>query len=146
MSPILVSILLSVAALALFVMAVTGKPRLVWGKRGAHYLVRIQQIVVCSFCGTVVLFGAILCGAASLPRNPVTGSLTRLNSILSPMTLISLFFSMPLLVWGASGLLRKDAQPSLTERVRDFAVALLGMVILTADLLQIIVSVKSAFE
>jgi hypothetical protein len=60
------------------------------------------------------------------------------------MTLISLFFSMPLLVWGASGLLRKDAQPSLTERVRDFAVALLGMIILIADVFQIVLAARSA--
>lgn len=102
--------------------------------------------MVCSFQGTVLLFGAILALGASLPWKTVTVSLMRVNSLVSPMTLISLFFSMPLLVWGASGLLCNYAQSSLTERVRDFAVAILGMVILTADLLQIIVAVKSAFE
>jgi hypothetical protein len=117
---------------------------MLWGKRGANYFTRGQQAVVCSFEGTVILIGAALAGARWLPRNPVTVSLMRVNSVLSPMTLISLFFSMPLLVWGVSGLLREGAQPSLTERVRDFAVALLGMVILIADVFQIVVAARSA--
>jgi hypothetical protein len=137
-------VLLPVIAVAFIVMAVRGKPRMLWGKRGANYFTRGQQAVVCSFGGTVILIGAALAGARWLPRNPVTVSLMRVNSVLSPMTLISLFFSMPLSVWGVSGLLRKDAQPSLTERVRDFAVALLGMVILIADVFQIVVAARSA--
>jgi hypothetical protein len=139
-------ILLTLAGTALIVMAVTGKPRMVWGKRGANYFTRWQQAVDCSFGGTVILLGAALAGARWLPRNPTTVSLMRINSVLSPMTLISLFFSMPLLVWGASGLLRNYAQSTLTERARDLAVTLLGIVILAADLVQIIVAVRSAFE
>jgi amino acid transporter len=137
-------VLLPVIAVAFIVMAVRGKPRMLWGKRGANYFTRGQQAVVCSFESIVLLFGAILGVASSLPRNWATLSLIRIDSLLSPMTLISLFFSMPLLVWGASGLLRKDAQPSLTERVRDFAVALLGMIILIADVFQIVLAARSA--
>lgn len=146
MKILLEAILLALGGIALIVMAVRGKPRMLWGKRGTHYFTREQQAVVCSFQGTVLLFGAILALGASLPRNPVSISLIRVNSLVSPMTLISLFFSMPLLVWGASGLLRNYVQSSLTERVRDLAVALIGMVILAADLVQIIVAVRSAFE
>jgi len=137
-------VLLPVIAVALIVMAVRGKPRMLWGKRGANYFTRGQQAVVCSFDSIVLLFGAILGVASSLPRNWATLSLIRIDSLLSPMTLISLFFSMPLFVRGASGLLRKDAQPSLTKRGRDFAVALLGMVILIADVFQIVVAARSA--
>jgi hypothetical protein len=60
------------------------------------------------------------------------------------MTLISMFFSMPLLVWGASRLVRNRAQTSLTERVVNLAVPFLGMVILIADVFQIVVAARSA--
>lgn len=137
------AILLTLGGTALIVMAVSGKPRMLWGRRGAHYFTRGQQAMVCSFQGTVLLFGAILALGASLPWKPVTVSLMRVDGLVSPMTLISLFFSMPLLVWGASGLLRNYAQSSLTERVRDSAVAIVGLVILISDLFQIIVAVRS---
>jgi predicted metal-binding membrane protein len=60
------------------------------------------------------------------------------------MTFISMFFSMPLLVWGASGLLRNYAQASLTDRVRDSAALVIGMVMLVAGLFQVIVAARSA--
>ena len=101
-------------------------------------------MVVCSFWSIVLLFGAILGVAASLPRNWATLSLIRIDSLLGPMTLISMFFSMPLLVWGASRLVRNRAQTSLTERVVDLAVPFLGMVILIADVFQIVVAARSA--
>jgi len=55
-----------------------------------------------------------------------------------------MFFSMPLLVWGASRLVRNRAQTSLTERVVNLAVPFLGMVILIADVFQIVVAARSA--
>ena len=137
-------VLLPVIATAFIVMAAFGKPRLVWGKRGGDYFTRGQQVVVCSFWSIVLLFGAVLGVAASLPRNWATLSLIRIDSLLSPMTLISMFFSMPLLVWGASRLVRNRAQTSLTERVVNLAVPFLGMVILIADVFQIVVAARSA--
>ena len=80
-------ILLPVIATAFIVMAALGKPRLVWGKRGGDYFTRGQQVVVCSFWSTVLLFGAVLGMAASLPRNWATLSLIRIDSLLSPMHL-----------------------------------------------------------
>lgn len=137
-------VLLPVIAVAFIVMAVLGKPRLVWGKRGGDCFTRGQQVVVCSFWSIVLLFEAILGVASSLPRNWATLSLTRIDSLLSPMTLISMFFSMPLLVWGASRLVRNRGQTSATERVVDLAVPFLGMVILIADVFQIVVAARSA--
>jgi hypothetical protein len=137
-------ILFPAIAIAFIVMAASGKPRLVWGKKGADYFTRGQQVVVCSFWSLVLLFGAILGVAASLPRNRVTVSFIRINSLVSPMTLVTMFFSMPLLVWGASRLVRNHAQTSLTERVVDLAVPFLGIVILIADVFQIIVAARSA--
>src|SRR5216683_1561321 len=133
-------VLLPVIAVAFIVMAALGKPRLVWGKRGGDYFTRGQQVVVCSFWSIVLLFGAILGVAASLPRNWATLSLIRIDSLLGPMILISMFFSMPLLVWGASRLVRNRAQNSLPERVVVLAVPFLGMVILIADVFQIVVA------
>jgi hypothetical protein len=137
-------VLFPIIAVAFIAMAALGRPRLVWGKRGRDFFTRGQQVVVCSFWSIVLLFGAILGVAASLPRNRVTLTLIGINSLVSPMTLISMFFSMPLLVWGASRLFGNYAQTSLTERVRDLAVALLGAVILIANAFQIIVAARSA--
>jgi hypothetical protein len=137
-------VLLPVIAVALVVMAASGKPRLVWGKKGADYFTRGQQAVVCSFWSMVLLSVAILGAASSLPRNRVNLSFIRTNSLVSPMTWFTLFFSMPLLVWGASRLARNRAQTSLTERVADLAVPFIGMVILIADVFQIVVAARSA--
>jgi hypothetical protein len=138
----LISLLLFPAAIALIVMAVLGKPRMVWGKSGTNYFTRGQQAVVCSFWSMVLLVGAILGVAASLPRNRVSFTLMRVSTLISPITLITMFFSLPLLVWGVSGLSRNYAQSSLTERARDLGVAFLGAFILIADILQIIMASK----
>jgi hypothetical protein len=137
-----ISVVLLLIAIKTIAMAALGKPRMVWGKRGENYFSRGQQAVVCSFWSIVLLFRAILGVAASLPRNRFILSLIRINGLVSPMTLIAMFFSVPLLVWGTSRLFRNYASTSLTERVRDFAVAFLGTVMLIAGVFQVIVAVR----
>lgn len=134
------SVFVTFAFLSL-IMALTGKPRLVWGRTGANHFTMAEQAVVCSFWSVVLFFTAALNSASLLAFSRLGGFFLRLNNLVSPMTLLSIFVSILPLAWGIS---RFSSQSSFIEKVRDVALTVLGAIILSANTFQLAMAAKAA--
>jgi hypothetical protein len=139
-SLIVFSVLVTFASASL-IAALTGKPRLFWGRTGSNHFTRGEQAVVCSFWSVVLFFTSALYSASLLTPNRPIGFLLRLNNLVNPMTLLFMFFSILPLAWGIS---RFSSESSFTEKARDVALTVLGAIILSANIFQLAVAAKAA--
>jgi hypothetical protein len=137
---IVFSVLVTFASASL-ITALTGKPRLIWGRTGSIHFTRVEQTVVCSFWSVVLFFTSALYSASLLTPNRSIGFLLRLKNLVNPMTLLFMFLSILPLAWGIS---RFSSESSVTEKVRDVALTVLGAIILLANIFQLAVAAKAA--
>jgi hypothetical protein len=141
---IAIAVLCLVGGVAMAKMAITGRPRLIWGRSGANYFTRAEQVAVCSFESIVLLFAAVIKLSASLPPSKLVSVLSRMNQAIAPVTLIFLFLSVVPLVWGISGLSRDTSDRSTLERLITVAATLVGAILLVMNLFQVIIGLRSS--
>jgi hypothetical protein len=125
-------------------MAITGKPRLIWGKRGGSYFTRCEQTVVCSFQTIVLLFVGVVKLSGSLPPSKVAAVLSRMDQLIGIPTFIFLFFSVAPLVWGVSQLSRGSSGHTAIDWAVNIGSIVVGGVVLLTILFQIVMAARSS--
>jgi hypothetical protein len=138
------AVLCGVGALVTAAMAITGKPRLIWGRRGDSYFTRGEQAVVCLFETVVLLFAGVVKLSASLPSSKVAAVLSRMDQLIGIPTFIFLLFSVMPLVWGVSQLSHGSSRRTAIDWAINIGSIVVGGVVLLTNLFQIVMAVRSS--
>jgi hypothetical protein len=83
-SIIALTVIMGTTAVLFIKMAITGQPRLRWGKSGTLFFTKREQAVACSLQSIVLAAAAVIVAAPVYPRR--NGVLSQLNSALGIMT------------------------------------------------------------
>jgi hypothetical protein len=144
-TPRILAVLCGAGGIAMAKLAVTGKPRLIWGRRGANYLTRREQAIVCSFESIVLFFAAVINLWPWLPPSRLATVLYRMDQSIDRASLIFVFFSAALLALGISKSSLDSPRHSMIEKAIRVGATLVGAIILVTSLFQVIVAVRSSF-